>query len=126
MRCSETVYVPSPCNDECITNKKMPERSNDCAGSFFDNNMPKKHQNTFSFKNIFGNLFGKSDNDDLIIFILIVIIFLTRHKKDDDCETHQPESEDFSVTDFMSKASDILKKFNDNDILLIALLYILL
>jgi len=87
---------------------------------------PRKDSGGFGLKNFFGNILGKSDNDDLIIIVLIVIIFLSRHRSEDDCDGQTEESKEFSVTDFMSKASDILKKFNDNDILLIALLYILL
>lgn len=120
----ETVFVPSPCASGCH------EEYESCHDEVFHEKSNKKTQKKnpsggFSLKNIFGNILGNSSNDDLLIIVLIVIIFLSRRKTEDNDEQCE-ESKEFSVSDFMSKASDILNKFNDNDILLIALLYILL
>lgn len=121
----ETVFVPSPCASGCH------EEYESCHDEVVHERLNKKNHKKnptggFSLKNIFGNILGNSSNDDLLIIVLIVIIFLSRRKKEENYDDQYEESKEFSVSDFMSKASDILSKFNDNDILLIALLYILL
>lgn len=110
----ETVYVQSPCGSTC-DEQTVVEKSE-----------PKK--STFKgSKSIFERILGSPGNDDLILIVLIVLVFLSRRNSDSDCEGASEDNKtEFSVTDFLSKASDILNKFNDNDILLIALLYILL
>ena len=118
----ETVYVASPCENSCNSKINIP-----CPPPEKPAATPKKPHGG-GFKSILNNLLGKSGNDDFLLIVLIAIIFLSRRKTDDivGSESCKDEAKEFSVTDFLSKASDILKKFNDNDILLIALLYILL
>lgn len=128
-KCAETVYVPSPCCNECSDSKCFEDDSLKCGNTHTSSNTSKKTSKTshgFNLKGVLGNLFGKSNNDDVLIIILIAIVFLSRRKTDDDCVEKISENKEFSVTDFLSKVSDILSKFDDNDILLIALLYILL
>lgn len=118
----ETVYVSSPCNTD--NNDKSEEYSCNTQEERINKTVSKSKG--FSLKNILGNFFGSSTNDDLIILVLIVMLFLSRRKSAEEEEPSEKENKEFSVTDFITKASDMLKKFNDNDILLVALLYILL
>lgn len=110
----ETVFVQPPCALDCSEEPVKKSSGN-------------KKSNQKGLKSIFDKFLGSSGNDDLLLIVLIVIIFLSRRNSTSDCEdTSENDEKEFSVTDFLSKASDILNKFNDNDILLIALLYILL
>ncbi|MBE7065218.1 MAG: hypothetical protein E7384_05335 [Ruminococcaceae bacterium] len=110
----ETVYVQPPCDLECSEEPLKKSSRN-------------KKSRAKGLKNFFDKFSGSTGSDDLLLIVLIVIIFLSRRNSETDYDdTSGSDEKEFSVTDFLSKASDILNRFNDNDILLIALLYILL
>lgn len=118
----ETVYVASPCEDSCND-----ENNISCPPPDNHKSQPNKTHGV-GINSILSKFLGKSNSDDFLLIILIAIIFLSRRKNEETGtdEKCSDETKEFSVTDFLTKVSGILNKFNDNDILLIALLYILL